>query len=172
VKPYTPLPTVSIMTVEEEYSTYPAHASCSPVFFEFVTHFSKTVSASSPKSNTHSSGPGWYTPQMDPVGTAASMLLEPSMGSKDTRYPPMASATPTGTSSSSVTITELRALERMASQKMSLEMTSSFFCSSPDSLVESAKPTRPRMGAVATRLLMRLQATAMELMITAKSASM
>ena len=60
----------------------------------------------------------------------------------------------------------------MASQKMSLEMTSSFFCSSPDSFVESAKPTSPRIGAVATRLLMRLHATAIELMITARSASM
>ena len=85
VKPYTPDPTVSIITVEDEYSTYPAHASCSPVLRAFSTHFSSAVSASSSGSKTHSSAPGWYTPQMDPVGTAASMLLEPSMGSKETR---------------------------------------------------------------------------------------
>mmetsp|Transcript_10146 Transcript_10146/g.37601 ORF Transcript_10146/g.37601 Transcript_10146/m.37601 type:complete len:241 (+) Transcript_10146:950-1672(+) len=60
----------------------------------------------------------------------------------------------------------------MASQKMSLEMISSFFCSSPLSLVLSASPVSPAIGAVATRLDMRLHATEMELMITARSASM
>ncbi len=86
--------------------------------------------------------------------------------------PETQSATPSGTSSSSVTITAHREVSFMASQKMSLEMISSFFCSSPLSLVLSASPVSPAIGAVATRLDMRLHATEMELMITARSASM
>ena len=68
-------------------------------------------------------------------------------------------------------MTAERAVSAMHSTKMSLEMTSSFFCSSPDSFLESARPTRPRMGAVATRFEIFLHATAMELTITARSAS-
>ena len=64
-----------------------------------------------------------------------------------------------------------RAVSAIAATKMSLEMTSSFFCSSPDLFLLSASPTRPRTGAVATRFEMFLHATAMLLMITARSAS-
>ena len=78
-------------------------------------------------------------------------------------------STRSGTSSSSVTIMFARHVSLMASQKMSLEMTSSFFCSSPDSLLPPARPVRPVIGATATRLLIFLHAMAMLLTMIARS---
>ena len=58
VNPNTPAPTVSIITVEDEYSTYPAQARDSPVFWAFFTHFSRTVSGVSSRFSLHSSAAG------------------------------------------------------------------------------------------------------------------
>mmetsp|Transcript_19593 Transcript_19593/g.45560 ORF Transcript_19593/g.45560 Transcript_19593/m.45560 type:complete len:265 (-) Transcript_19593:145-939(-) len=112
-------------------------------------------------------------PKMVPTGIPASTLEDPSNGSKTATYRPLFSmrispekmAFPkmlTGLSSSSLAIVDSWPLHRSARFSTSLAMTSSFFCSSPCTLIEpppSSRPVRPEMALVFTRLLNVLHAT-------------
>mmetsp|Transcript_661 Transcript_661/g.1551 ORF Transcript_661/g.1551 Transcript_661/m.1551 type:complete len:265 (+) Transcript_661:814-1608(+) len=75
----------------------------------------------------------------------------------------------TGTSSSSLAMVPVLPQLRRHSPKMSLEMTSSFFWSSPWTLVSPARPVMLDRPALVTSELICLQASAIELSTTAIS---
>mmetsp|Transcript_1836 Transcript_1836/g.7098 ORF Transcript_1836/g.7098 Transcript_1836/m.7098 type:complete len:204 (+) Transcript_1836:1561-2172(+) len=125
-------------------------------------------------------------PKIVPVGMPASTFDEPSRGSKTATYLPAvfstrmscsyrvvaSSSTSTGASSSSDASTPMRPVNRNAFLSTSFVMTSSFFCSSPWTLMfpESRYPVSPVSEDRRTRLLIVLPAVWMDENIDSSSA--
>src|SRR5438445_4071882 len=100
---------------------------------------------------------------MVPTEMLTSILEEPSSGSMSSRYSPRlyGSVIGTGRSTSSEANAARLPPQTLASMRISLESTSSFFCASPCTLSVPAPPSPSASAPLLTRVLIALQARAM-----------
>mmetsp|Transcript_117525 Transcript_117525/g.332499 ORF Transcript_117525/g.332499 Transcript_117525/m.332499 type:complete len:213 (+) Transcript_117525:80-718(+) len=185
VKPTQPPPTVMTSSVEHEYNTYPAATSSLPgcsVPAKHCASLTPISERSNGKSHVSPSDGSLKMPKIVPTAMPASTLLLPSRGSKTQTYCPestrpgmvsSASAPATGESSSSdASVTSLPVYIR-AFLRTSLVMTSSFFWSSPCTLISPWNPSSSACasGALFTSFAITFEASEIELRIDSISVS-